>query len=113
MDGDDDDDQETDRLSRFHTAYPTALATDTQGYSITATDENSTGKTPQELTAISWAAFQADLVPEMNPTHRIQALDTDDLFDRLKLASHMMKQKEAELRQELVKAGIEMDGEEG
>ncbi|CAB9511339.1 ATP-dependent protease La (LON) domain [Seminavis robusta] len=107
-DDDDEDDQVTDmsRQQRFLTAYRTALATDTQGYFLASAD-SSYGKTPQELTAISWAGFCTDIVPDMLATYRIQALDSVDLFERLKLASQMMKQKEKQLKAELVKAGLE------
>jgi hypothetical protein len=95
-----------DRLNRYQTAYRIALATDTQGYCVT---DSSGGRTPQELTAISWAAFCTDLVPEAMPTARIQALDSDDLFERLKLAAHTLKQKESQLKAQLVQAGIDLD----
>lgn len=108
----DDNNGNRDRLSRFETAYRTALATDTQGYCITSTDEKILGKTAQELTAVSWAAFCTDLLPEMNPTHRIQALDSDNLFERLKLATHMLRQKETQLKADLVKAGVDVEGDE-
>lgn len=48
----------------------------------------------------------------MNPTRRIQALDSDNLFERLKLASHMLRQQESQLKADLVKAGIDLDEEE-
>ena len=70
------------------------------------------GKTAQELTAVSWAAFCTDHLPEMNPTRRIQALDSDDLFERLKLAAHVLRQQETQLKADLVKAGIDVEGAE-
>lgn len=89
-----------------------ALATDTQGYSLACTD-SSYGKTPQELTAVSWAGFCTDLVPAAFATYRIRALDSDDLFERLKLATQMLKQREGQLKEELVKAGLEPEGDQG
>ena len=98
----------TNRQSRYDTAYRTALATDTQGYAFT---DISGSKTPQELTAISWAAFCTDLVPEAWPTARIQAMDSDNLFERLKLASHTLRETETKLKDQLVQAGIDLDNE--
>jgi hypothetical protein len=51
-------------------------------------------------------------------TFRIQALDCDNLFDRLKLASHMLRAKKQELRSKMEKAGLkfraeDMEGEAG
>jgi hypothetical protein len=69
-------------------------------------------RTPQELTAISWAAFCTNLLPEEDATFRIQSLDCDNLFDRLKLASHMLRQKKNQLKQQMEKAGLKFQGEE-
>ena len=69
-------------------------------------------RTPQELTAISWAAFCTELLPEQEATYRIQALDSDNLFDRLKLASYMLRHKKAQLRTKLEKAGLPIKGDD-
>jgi hypothetical protein len=118
----DDDDEDTaeekevymDRLGRFQKAYDTALATDTQGYRIRDDTSRTTAadRTAQELTAMSWAAFCTDLLPEEESTYRIQALDVDALFDRLKLASQMLREKKASLRVQMRKAGIKFRGED-
>ena len=55
--GDEEDDEvsELDRKGRFTQAYNVALSTDTQGYCVPTGSK--LDRTPQELTAISWAAF--------------------------------------------------------
>ena len=112
-DDDEDDDDESDvllsRVSRFRKAYDTALATDTQGYRVT---DDTGERSAQELTAISWAAFCTDLLPSEDSTYRIQALDSDQLFERLKLASKMLREKKAQLRVKMHKAGIKFRGED-
>ena len=112
-DEDSDDDDEPgvclDRLSRFQKAYATALATDTQGYRVT---DDTGDRSAQELTAMSWAAFCTDLLPSEDSTFRIQALDSDNLFERLKLASQMLREKKAQLRVKMHKAGIKFRGED-
>jgi ribosomal protein S18 acetylase RimI-like enzyme len=97
-----------DRRRRFRRAYEVALATDTQGYQVASATGD---RTPQELTAISWAAFCTELIPEVDATFRIQALDCDNLFDRLKLASGLMRQKKALLRAKMEKAGLKLGGD--
>lgn len=69
-------------------------------------------RSPQELTALSWAAFCTDLFPEEDAAFRIQALDCEDLFERLKLASHMLREKKNKLKQQLKSAGLKFKGEE-
>eukprot|EP00977_Amphora_coffeiformis_P029666 scaffold42170_cov168-Amphora_coffeaeformis.AAC.1 len=109
----DEDDDEPEvllsRLSRFHKAYETALATDSQGYRVA---DDTGDRSAQELTAISWAAFCTDLLPSEDSTYRIQALDSDQLFERLKLASQMLREKKAQLRVKMHKAGIKFRGED-
>jgi len=109
--GDDEDEEvsELDRRGRFRQAYNVALATDTQGY---VSSSASSERTPQELTALSWAAFCTNVLPEEDAAFRIQALDCEDLFDRLKLASHMLRDKKNKLRQQMEKAGLKFKGEE-
>jgi hypothetical protein len=114
---DDDNDNEYDRRKRFRHAYEVALATDTQGYCVTGNDI-ATERSPQELSAVSWASFCTGLLAEEEATFRIQALDCDNLFDRLKLASHMLRAKKQELRSKMEKAGLkfraeDMEGEAG
>ena len=104
---------DADRLQRFRKAYEVALSTDMQGYRSLQNDEK-VDRTPQELTAISWAAFSTELLPEepSAATFRIQALDSDNLFERLKLALHMLRQKKIQVRAKLEKAGIQVKGDE-
>jgi hypothetical protein len=111
--GDDEDERvvELDRRGRFKQAYEVALATDTQGY-CTSPGGMTIDRTPQELTAISWAAFCTNILPTEDAAPRIQALDCQDLFERLKLASHMLKEKKNHLKAAMKKAGIQFKGGE-
>jgi hypothetical protein len=106
----DDKDTEThiDRRKRFRRAYTVALATDTQGYQVSATQrETSTvDRTAPELAALSWAAFCTEVLPEIDAAVRIQALDCDNIFNRLKLATGLMRQKKALLRARMEKVGL-------
>ena len=111
-DGDDDsDDTFIDRRKRFRRAYEVALQTDTQGYQV-VTGQGTNDRTPQELTAISWAAFCSELLPEEDAPFRVQALDCDTLFDRLKIASAMLRRKKKLLRARMEKAGLRLSGED-
>jgi hypothetical protein len=114
--GEDDgsDDILIDRRKRFRRAYEVALATDAQGYQVVATREGPTvaDRTPQELTALSWAAFCTELLPEVDAAIRIQALDCDNVFERLKLASVLMRRKKALLRARMEKAGLRIGSDE-
>jgi len=101
MDDEDDDVTFMDRRRRFQKAYKVALATDTQGYRVVKSQSSATDRTAQELTALSWAAFCTDIIPD--PMSRIQALDCEKLLDRLKLALHYLRKKEGELRLKLDK----------
>ena len=69
-------------------------------------------RSPQDLTAISWAAFCTSYIPEEDAATRIQALDCENLFERLKLASHMLKDKKNRMKKAMEKAGIPYEGEE-
>ena len=108
-DHDDDAKALMDRQGRFKKAYDIALSTDTQGYRVT---DDTGDRTAQQLTAISWAAFCTDLLPSEESTYRIQALDSDNLFERLKLASQMLRELKARLRVKMHKAGIKFRGED-
>lgn len=105
-----EDETEWDRRARFRKAYQVALSTDTQGYQVFSQDTGD--RSPQELTAISWAAFCTDILAEEAATFRIQALDCDHLFDRLKLASHMLRAKKEQLREKMEKAGLKFRNED-
>eukprot|EP00522_Entomoneis_paludosa_P012286 CAMPEP_0172452904 /NCGR_PEP_ID=MMETSP1065-20121228/10428_1 /TAXON_ID=265537 /ORGANISM="Amphiprora paludosa, Strain CCMP125" /LENGTH=391 /DNA_ID=CAMNT_0013205039 /DNA_START=87 /DNA_END=1262 /DNA_ORIENTATION=- len=121
-DDDDDDSEYLDRLGRYRVHYDIALSSDTQGYQISSRinganndDEDGTTKyerTPRELVATSWSAFCTELVPSEDATYRIQAMDADHLFERLKLAAHMLREKKAQLRVKMQKAGIKFRGED-
>jgi hypothetical protein len=116
LDNDDDDDDDKllnlDRQGRFQKAYQVALRTDTQGYCV-APGSTTVARSPQELTAMSWAAFCTSNLPEEeDAAMRIQALDCDNLFERLKLASHMLKEKKNRLQTAMEKAGIPFRQEE-
>jgi hypothetical protein len=93
------------------------MATDTQGYCVSTAASSKDGTTssdrsPQELTALSWASFCTELLPEEDATFKIQALDCDDLFERLKLASHMLRAKKADLKAKMKKAGLSVRDED-
>lgn len=103
--------REWDRRRRFRQAYQVALDTDTQGYFLPQ-QQDSNDRTPRELTAISWAAFCTELLAEDDATFRIQALDSESLLDRLKLASHMLQEKKAQLQTKMEKAGLRGDDDE-
>jgi hypothetical protein len=111
-DDEDDDDhvKELDRRGRFRQAYQVAMDTDTQGYFLPQQDAND--RTPQELTAISWAAFCTEVLAEDDAAFRIQALDSESLLDRLKLASHMLQEKKSQLQTKLIKAGVRGEDED-
>lgn len=102
-----------DRCGRFRQAYQVALATDTQGYCVSqGNTQKSQERTPQELTAISWASFCTEILPEVDATYRIQALDSENAFDRLKLASQMLREKKAMLKSKMEKHDIKFGGED-
>lgn len=52
------------------------------------------------------------MLPEEDASFRVQAIDAEDLFERLKLASHMLRQKKNQVRQLMQKAGLKFKGEE-
>jgi hypothetical protein len=105
-DGDDDDEDEEepamDRRRRFQQAYRVAMDTDTQGYVSTSQGgSQDSGRTPKELAAVSWAAFMTEIMLEQDATYRIQAMDETDIFERLKLASYMLREKRDKLQKQL------------
>jgi hypothetical protein len=108
---DDSGDSVIDRRRRFRGAYNVALSTDTQGYQVRKQDTGD--RTAQELTAVSWAAFCTDLLPDEDATFRIQAMDSEDLFERLKLALSMLRQKKDVLQAKMERAGIKFRSEDG
>jgi hypothetical protein len=120
-DGDDETDEDDedssvpiDRRRRFRRAYEVALSTDTQGYqsvssssSLATTNSGTDYRSARELTAISWAALETELLPdEADAAVRIQALASDKLTERLALAYKSLRIKKARLRQRMEKAGL-------
>lgn len=99
--GDDDD---LDRYGQFNAAFLQAKASDSQGYMV-STKCNDEQRSVQDLTAISWSAFCTNDVGDMA---RIQALDCDDLFDRLRMGSHMLREKKAELEAKLALSDVKL-----
>jgi len=127
---DNDAEYNLDRTGRFRRAFHIAKSTDSQGY-ISSKDEASSQRSLQELTAISWAAFQSDrlleddedvlfamnengqLVASSEVLFRIQALSSSSLEERMKLALQYIQQKKLELKQSLEKLGIKYDNDDG
>uniref|UniRef100_A0A7S2W004 Lon N-terminal domain-containing protein n=1 Tax=Eucampia antarctica TaxID=49252 RepID=A0A7S2W004_9STRA len=107
-DEDDEDIADLDRSGRFRLAFKTAKATDQQGY-INPLLAAKCERSLQDLTAISWAAFCTEEDRLDLAAYRIQALDCDDLFERLKLGSHMMKEKKESLQKLMKKNGIKFE----
>ena len=85
------------------------MNTDTQGYQVIAQQSSVVERSPQELTAISWAAFCTEVYAEADALYRIQALDSASLFERLKLALQLLKQKEKDIKVKLKKSGLSRD----
>jgi len=103
-DDDDDDEPMVDRRRRFQQAYRVAFDTDTQGYVSSPSSpkgNGSAGRTPQELAAVSWAAYMTEFLPEQDAIYRIQAIDETEIFERLKLASYMLREKRDKLQKQL------------
>lgn len=105
---------ELDRSARFQRSLKVAQEFDTCGYKL-INSTTSSSYSAKELTAISWAAFCSEILPEEDDTKlfRIQAMDCDNLFDRLKLATQMLGQKEKILRAKFNKAGIKFRRDDG
>ena len=92
--GDDDDDDDDDgptRIERYREAIEHALESDSQGYMLSSSTTSQ--RSVQELTAISWAAFATEAVDDLDAQFRVQALDTDDLVERLKLGLFLLNEK--------------------
>jgi len=99
----DEFDSETpmDRRRRFQQAYRVAMDTDTQGYVSSSSVDEGTARSPRELTAVSWAAFMTEILPEQEANYRIQAMDETNVLERLKIASFMLREKRDNVRKEL------------
>ena len=119
---------------QFQFAFHQALNSDTQGYTImacgtssspssTSLDEvdntnnnkkrlhknsflspSETLRSVQHLTALSWSAF---CIAPMDVTYKLQALDCDDLFDRLKLAAYALRELRSKMEAKVALLGID------
>jgi len=118
---------------QFQFAFHQALNSDTQGYTIMAcgtassppstlldegdnTNNNKRQRknsflspseklrSVQHLTALSWSAF---CIAPMDVTYKLQALDCDDLFDRLKLAAYALRELRSKLEAKVALLGID------
>ncbi len=118
MDDEDDiipEDEKIDRVKQFRQAFENAKETDTFGYVLPPTldillKSETTGeavRTAQDLAAISWASF---CTGEKNNIARdvmkIQALDTNNVLQRLQLAAAMLRDEKKKCRAKLASAGI-------
>jgi len=119
-DDDYDDSEILDRVAQFQQAFEDAKETDNQGYILqptTATDNLSKDeqvrlRSPQDLTAISWAAFCTG--PKDNSKEsikrqaiQIQALDMTNVIQRMQLAAAMLREEQNSLKAKLALAGIQ------
>ena len=134
-DDDDDDDDITaflDRTGRFRRAYELAKETDTQGY-ISSTllsednDDPSEQRSLQDLSAISWAAFETERLHEddeeagivvredgsvmasSDTLYRIQAIASTGILDRMKLALTCLHNKRVETTKALKEVGLKYE----
>ena len=101
---DEEEEEDQDPYGQFNKAFRQAKASDTQGYMVS--EISSVGqRNAQDLTAVSWSAFCTDGVDIMA---RLQALDCDDLFDRLKMGSYMLREQKAELEAKLALSDVQV-----
>ena len=117
---DDDDVVALDRTGRFRRAYELAKETDAQGYISSAeADESSENRSLQDLSAISWAAFETErlheddeqagivvgddgqLLASSDTLYRMQALASAGIMDRMKLALTCLHGKRVEINKAL------------
>jgi hypothetical protein len=108
-----DDDEEQSRKSLFKKAYQIAKSSDTQGYTILNTEEeeemsttttnnnNNSTRSIQDLTALSWAYLSKDVWQDKDDDEilkfRLQALNINNLLDRLILIYKMMLEQRGKL----------------
>merc|ERR1740130_753999 len=102
-----DDDEDESRKSLFKKSYQVAISSDTQGY--TSTNETTekkdininTSRSIQELTAISWAYLSKEVWEDKSDQEllkfRLQALNINNLLDRLILIYKMMLEQRGKL----------------
>jgi hypothetical protein len=95
------------RVERYEESYAHAMESDTQGYLSSSSSDNQ--RSAQELTAISWAAFATEAVDDLDAPYRVQALDTDDLSERLKLGLFLLNEKRRLIENMLQQVRKDMD----
>jgi hypothetical protein len=104
---DDNDDDVPNRLERYQGAFENALESDSQGYMLSSSSQSK--RSIQELTAISWAAFATEAVDDLDAQFRVQALDTDNLVERLKLGLFLLNEKRKLVENMLQQVRSDMD----
>jgi hypothetical protein len=109
-DEDDDDGTSFTRLHGFRAAYQEALASDSNGYFLSSSDQHyapsssSTrhlGRSWRELNALSWAAFSTSSSLVQDEIYRLSALDIDLLTNRLQFAIYWLSDVLLEVEQRI------------
>lgn len=90
------------RIERLKTAYEDALSTDSQGY-IVPTLSDSSGRSWQEIDALSWAVFSTNPRFHEDATYRLSALDIGRITDRLRLANFWLSDVLIDMKQTIRK----------
>lgn len=104
-----DDEREPDRMDRFESARRAAYDYDTQGYQNVPEDNDEGFEfTMQTMTATCWAAFCMEKDPKQIALYRLQALITDCLSARLRLAVMLLLKRKSELTAQMRKAGLKV-----
>jgi hypothetical protein len=113
--GDENDIVRKDINEQFQYAFHQALNSDTQGYTMARSSTLPSSlssssflykglRSVQQLTALSWSAF---CISPMDVSYKLQALDCNDLFDRLKLAAYALRELKQETEAKLALLGVE------
>jgi hypothetical protein len=106
--GVDDDGTSLTRLDGFRDAYEEALASDSNGYFLSSSDQHHVppsssnrhlGRSWRELNALSWAAFSTSSSLVQDEIYRLSALDIDLLTDRLRFATYWLSDVLLEVEQ--------------
>jgi hypothetical protein len=106
--GVDDDGTSLTRLDGFRDAYEEALASDSNGYFLSSSDQHHAppssstrhlGRSWRELNALSWAAFSTSSSLVQDEIYRLSALDIDLLTDRLRFATYWLSDVLLEVEQ--------------
>jgi hypothetical protein len=101
-----------DLNEQFQYAFHQALNSDTQGYTTVRSISSSSSssflfkglRSVQQLSALSWSAF---CIAPMDVSYKLQALDCNDLFDRLKLAAYALRELKHEMEAKVALRGID------